>query len=699
MDETFAMEQAHLAETYRTLEELRDGLVEEIEVHQRAAAADLKDLSDEVRPDFVGVDETMETLAAIETLNSVIDAFNQSHDYALDKYRRVLMLLLQPYFAKVRLRMRPGRPPRDIYIGACGVTDSRRNPIVVDWRSPVAETYYNQENGPTHYFVDGRRRDVVLELRRQFDVVRDELRSYFDTTVAIQDSLLLQVLKGHHSEHLKAITATIQREQNEVIRHEDVPVLLVDGIAGSGKTSVMLQRIAYLFYHQRDSLSPEQVHLLTPSPTFRSYIGTVLPSMGESNPDISTWDDLMAGLGLADRDPGADTPLGRLREIERVVADVEIEADDLRGVSVDGTQVLTAAQVKASFDKFSRVPVGPRRAALVREDLHDKVERRLRQLSRDADVQDEMLSLDLDDQVRVFGNPVAPDTEQEAAELALAYVTHRYGSAHDRVDADAWLRVDRVGMRTLGAANLNACEWLYLRLLLAGGGDRQARYVMVDEVQDYTAAQLLVLATYFPAAHFLLLGDERQAIRPGTAGFDELRAVFGEAVGPVETCLLRTSYRSSPEITELFLGLVGGVDGARPTSVRTQGTPVGRVECAGERDYLEALAALCREAAGREGELCALIVDNADRARWLSRRLGDGVVAVRDGDELPASGVVLMELRLAKGLEFDHVVVADAQAEVYPDEPLARRRLYTAVSRAMHEVTLVSEGAMTPLVD
>ena len=145
-DITFQEEQRHLSQTYATIVALRDDLVEELEVRQAQAAQDLKSMSEELRPDVAGVeaDEAMETLAAIETLNSVIDASNQRRDFAMERMQRVLALLRQPYFAKVRLKMRPGRPARDIYIGAVGLTDKNRVPLVVDWRSPVAETYYKQ---------------------------------------------------------------------------------------------------------------------------------------------------------------------------------------------------------------------------------------------------------------------------------------------------------------------------------------------------------------------------------------------------------------------------------------------------------------------------------------------------------------------------------------------------------------------------
>ena len=146
--EEFDAEQAHLTEVYEKLIAMRSGLYDQLEGSERSAAQDLLDMSEEIRMNFGSADETMETLAAIETLNSVIDAYNQHHDYMLDKLRRVLLLLIQPYFAKVRLKM-PSGTTRDVYIGAAGVTDKDSRPLIVDWRSPVDETYYTLQMGET----------------------------------------------------------------------------------------------------------------------------------------------------------------------------------------------------------------------------------------------------------------------------------------------------------------------------------------------------------------------------------------------------------------------------------------------------------------------------------------------------------------------------------------------------------------------
>lgn len=700
-DTTFSQEQQHLSEVYAQLLEIRDILTEEIEVKHRQAAEDLKELSDEVRIDFGGADETMETLAAIETLNSVIDTYNQEHDFTVEKLGRCLMLLRQPYFAKVRLKMRPDRPARDVYIGSAGMTDKDQMPLIIDWRNPVAETYYNQEMGPTSYVVNGHIRHVNLELRRQFDITRDKLNAYFDTTVAIEDSLLLSALRSHHSEKLRDITATIQREQNQVVRHEDVPVLLVDGIAGSGKTSVLLQRIAYLFYRERETLSPSQVYLFTPNRVFESYIDTVLPSLGESNPQTFTWRDFLHSLGLANHASGAHDSPESLERLEEAVGTLELQDDELREVRLGDVVLLRTSSVRSAAAKFSRFGLGPRFLALVKDELHDRLERRLGAMARDEEVREEVLGLDVDDQMRIFGEVIAPADDKETTAYAKKLMSYRYHAAHDEIENLSWLRLDHLGCRALGRPNISAAEWLYLKLLISGRGGNDARYVMIDEVQDYTQTQLIVLSRYFSRAHFLLLGDKNQAIREGTATFPQIRAIFEKSHGQVEECRLLTSYRSSPEITSLFASLMDADERVSLSSVRREGTPPAYHEVVDGREnvraYLDVLMHLVEDATHDEG-LTAIIAQDRPRAIWLSKRLGENVSLITRENTLPASGVVVMDLPLAKGLEFDHVIVPDAQAEAYPPNALSRRRLYTVISRAMHRVDLVSQGPMTPLL-
>ena len=235
-------------------------------------------------------------------------------------------------------------------------------------------------------------------------------------------------------------------------------------------------------------------------------------------------------------------------------------------------------------------------------------------------------------------------------------------------------------------------------MALTGLGNADAKYVMIDEVQDYTVAQLAVLARYFKRAHFLLLGDQNQAIAPGTATFDQVRALFREVRGPLEECRLMTSYRSTPEITQLFASLLDDDERLSISSIQRADTAPEIIACASEQDYDRELRRVLAQAVGDDG-LTAVVVPQKHQAKLLRKKLGDAAPALIDAAAtLPASGVVLVPLKLAKGLEFDHVIVPDASERAFPDDPLSRRRLYTTVSRATRGITLLAQGEITPLL-
>ena len=698
-DPIFEEEQAHLSQTYAKLQHIEREVREKLEADRAEALSDKEDLFDEMTRDF-SRDIQLETLAELEAMNRVIEGYNVSADINEDKLRRAHMLMRAPYFAKVKLQFQNGKEPRDIYLGAAGMADDMMRQFIVDWRSPVAEVYYNQANGPTSYEAHGRTINVDLKVRRQFDLHRDKLNAYFDTTVAIEDPLLLASLSKRRNARLEAITTTIQKEQNRVIRHADVPALLVRGIAGSGKTSVLLQRIAYLFYTERDNLRPDDVFLLTPNPVFERYIDNVLPDMGERNPQILTWDGLMKRLNLTGRGVSLDTALDSLRRIDESIATLELDPADFSDLSVNGERLISASSVRSSLEKYSYLPMGPHRCTLAMEDLEEKIEQRIKRLSKDADEQDKLTELSPDEQVRIFGQQILPIGDDELVGRTRQWLLARYDGYKEAIEAGTWLRIDRIGQRVLGKQTLDAVEWLYLKLALVGGGERHARYVMVDEAQDYTVAQLAVLARFFNNAHFMLLGDENQAVREGTASFADMRAVFEKFKGAdqVSECALMISYRSSPEITDLFCKLLPPDEQIEASSVQRPGTPARIVECADRAAYEQALRDAVTEAAAEEG-LTALIANSRSRAKQLGKLLADTPLQpVAPNGTLPEAGVVLLDVKLAKGLEFDHVIVPDVHEGAFPDEPVRRHRLYTAISRATERVTLVSNGPLTSLL-
>lgn len=700
MDPIFEQEQAHLADVHAKLAQIKEELVASLRETLHQASIDKSDMAQDLALDFTSDDMSMETYADLEAMNRIIDAYNLSSQIDSEKLTKVELLLDQPYFAKVSLRFKPGEAPRDIYLGTAGITDEKCRHFIVDWRSPIAETYYNQKNGQTSYRAHGRTIPCELLLRRQFDIWHDKLNAYFDTTVAIEDPLLLSSLLKDRSSSLHAITATIQKEQNRVIRHDDVDVLIVNGVAGSGKTSVLLQRIAYLFYQKRDELDPKQVYLISPNPVFGAYIANVLPDMGEQNPKTVTYHELMEALDLGSRASCKDPSTSSFSRIDSAMESFIFDANDFCDLRIGDERVVTSNQVRSAHAKFSKIPVGSRLAGLVEEELLERVHQRIKRLSKSEDVHDTVAHLDLDEQIRIFGRLAQAENDEEAESLACAYLQDLYLPVIDAIGRAEWLRIDRIGLRLLNQDNLTAEEWLYLKMRLTGFCDRTARYVMIDEVQDYSAAQLTVMVRYFKNAHFLLLGDEYQAISTDTATFDEMRRIFAQAKGTVSECELGTSYRSTPEITELFCRLLPQKPRIKISSVQPSGEPVciKSFDDAGE-SYERALKEAAKNLVGDCG-LCAIIAYDGEHARKIAQQLDDieEIELIASNQRLPDKGVVVLPLKLAKGLEFDRVIIADASENRFKDDLVSRHRLYTALSRATKQATLLSPGPMTPLI-
>ncbi len=700
-DPVFQQEQDHLSDTYAKLEAIAKNLSDKMERRRWQAAKDKDEMQGEVKHNFASDGEAQETYVDYAVLNNLIRDYNLEQDADSERLAAAAKLLEQPYFAKISLEMRAGAPVKDIYIGLAGVADENYRRMVVDWRSPVAEVYYNQENGATSYEANGRTIKVNLLNRRQFDIEGKTLRAYFDSDVAIEDSLLLQSLSAQRSEHMKAITATIQKEQNLIIRHEDVPALLVAGIAGSGKTSVLLQRIAYLFYRNRGSLDPRQVFLISPNPVFAKYIENVLPDLGERNPETITYRDLCARLLPAGRNPqDKESPLELLWKIDRAVEDLRFELADLRDIKFYGVRLVSAGAIMQLMQKYPNVPAGPHLVTLVREELFSRLDARLKQMAATETVQDELLCLSLDEQVRLFNAPYDPQTEQEARNCALTYLQERFSGAVLAIERDEWLRIDRIGMRLLGVENLPVSAWLYLNMAVTGLGNPDARYVMIDEVQDYTPDQLAVMARFFRRAHFMLLGDPHQAIRPETASYAQIREVFERLRGSIEDCQLLTSYRSTPEITALFAGILPESERMQISAVQRADKPPALIACPTEEDYEQNLRRVIREASDYDG-LTAVVVPWKSQLKRLHKLLGDDTPQIIDQDRrLPSSGVLALTLPLAKGLEFDHVILPDAGAGLFPaNDHVAQNRLYTTISRATRTITILSNGPLTPLLD
>ena len=673
----FEEEQAHLTQTHGKLRAMKEELEERINTISEKAAKEKQDIRSNLSLNFDSDTDSMETYIEFEAMSHSITQYNIEQDAAAEKLGRVKRLLKAPYFARVKLQFDPSEKPEDYYIGSAGVSENAFEHLVIDWRSPIAETYYNQENGKTFYTVNGKRVDVDLQLRRQYNLEEDRLYSFFDTQVAIEDPMLLQSLASSRTDKMKAITATIQKEQNAVIRCADVPVLLVNGIAGSGKTSVLLQRIAYLFYRQRENLRPDQVYLLTINPVFRQYIDQVLPDLGEENPRTITWRDFVHIANAPDKGPYEPAAEADLVKIERALKSLRLEEEDFRPVMQKGRCVLSRREIRRASEGLAGIETGVRFMNILADRLAEIARVKIQRMERDDKENDDAEMTD------------EPGVREQNR------IKNQYGGAFSAISHFAFLDIERIGCRILGRKKLTSAEWIWLKMLLTGMGDKNVRYVMIDEVQDYTAAQLMVLRRYFGSAKFMMLGDEFQAIRQGTASFDKIRELFGE----VAEFPLLTSYRSSPEITEIFTRLLPREKRIRTASVQRPGTAPVKMACASRDEYVMRLRSLI-SAAEQEKGLTAVICGNRRSLERIEELLGeDAPPVIRRNQALPSGGVFLITPELVKGLEFDGVILPDADPQMYPEDTLSRHRLYTAVSRAIRRLSILAERNLTGLLE
>ena len=699
----FDEEQAHLTVTHGKLRAMKAALEEKIDAISEKAAREKQDIRSNLSLNFDSDTDSMETYIEFEAMSHSIDQYNIEQDAAQEKLGRVKRLLKAPYFARVKLQFDPEEEPEDYYIGSAGISENAYEHLVIDWRSPIAETYYNQQNGKTFYVVNGNRVDVDLQLRRQYNLEEDRLYSFFDTQIAIEDPMLLQSLASRRTDKMKAITATIQKEQNAVIRSEDVPVLLVNGIAGSGKTSVLLQRIAYLFYRQRENLRPEQVYLLTINPVFRQYIDQVLPDLGEENPRTITWRDFLHIVNAPDKGAYESARESDLRRMESALKTLRLKEEEVCPIMQKGRCVLSRNEILRAAAELEGIEAGPRLMNILSDRLSELARIKIRRMERDENEQAKDDSADaatfnsMDPYGNQGGSRRGSDGEPDRKEQNR--ITNQYGGAFSTIRNFGFIDIEKIGCRILHKKRLTSAEWIWLKMLLTGMSDKNVRYVMIDEVQDYTAAQLMVLRRYFGRARFMMLGDEFQAIRPGTVSFGKIHELFGEDGRQTRELPLLTSYRSSPEITNIFTGLLPREKRIFTASVQRPGTAPVVMACESGDEYRRRLRLLVNAAAADEG-LTAVICANRASLEKVRQILGDKAPRVIGRNQaLPHGGVFLITLDLVKGLEFDGVILPDADRGTYPEDIMARHRLYTAVSRATKRLSILADGELTELLN
>ena len=275
-DQEFRQEQAYTAK----VQEMMLAIIKQADLisdsHSESIRAIIADAWEELR-----VRPTQLSVQDLEQLSVEIDRFAARREFTLEMAQRYRRMLMNPFFARVDFIEAGAEEIEKIVIGLYSLEDEKGHLLVHDWRAPVCSLYYDSMPGDVSYDSPSGRIIGKMTLKRQYCMEKGQLKYYVDTQVSIDDKMLLDILSGATSRHMRQIVSTIQAEQNAAIRCDDAPVVCVVGGAGSGKTSVAMHRAAYLMYRRRDVLDASRIQIVSPSTAFSEYVSDVLPELGE----------------------------------------------------------------------------------------------------------------------------------------------------------------------------------------------------------------------------------------------------------------------------------------------------------------------------------------------------------------------------------------------------------------------------------
>lgn len=666
----------------------------------------------------------------------------------------------QPYFARLDFTpdvdmpydsgLKAGKAAR-VYVGRWGVIKTPEYKVqVADWRSPVANLYYSGQIGRVSYDAPDGRVEGELSLKRMFTVQEGKLLAMQDTGLVGQEKFLTEALSQVTTARLREVVTTIQAEQNTVIRHDPFSPLCVQGVAGSGKTTIALHRIAWMLYRLQKTVAPHQMMILAPNPLFLNYISRVLPDLGVEQVRQLTFAQLCERL-LGKRMPKLEVGA----RLEERLSMTKAQRDALDGVLRQKGALALGEALDAFLERFEKtvtpawdVTFGGRTllAASEMEDLFlrqfrhyplrvrvDEARKVVRKrLKQTLEGLEETLRKATEERLQALLRALPEGEErQERARRLLASRQERLQQMKGAEKAfwksydGTWHSMELLGVYgefwreraalegegsgaeavwaatqpglakgRVGTEDLPALLWLGERLY--GYPRQDIRHVVVDEAQDVSPLQVKILRKLLNHDAFTLVGDLWQ----GIYGDEGIRSWSDLAEGIFErrpTCAtLSTSYRSTVEIMELAFSLMANhaSPGIMARPVLRHGEPPAFERVAAR----ERPAAIARAVEGWLGEgffSIAIIVKKESDAKALHKALLPLLPQARlvsRGDDTFQGGVQVMGASVVKGLEFDCVLIADAQEEVYPRERFYDKLLYVLCTRPLHRLRLLGTG-------
>lgn len=598
-------------------------------------------------------------------------------------YKKLYKIQNSPYFGKITFEDDEGN--KDIYIGLTYLTKDNDN-VIYDWRSPISSVFYDYEHGKCSYSAPGGIIEGYLHNKRQFTIENSKIKRVFDSKLTIQDEMLQEVLTRKNNDYMKNIVNTIQAEQNAIIRNVEDKNLIVQGIAGSGKTSVALHRIAFLLYKIKN-LTSDKVLIFAPNHIFSEYISNVLPELGEENTKETTFSDFLEAYikeykniesftSFIERYYKKEEPytdLIKLKQSNEIIPVIEKYIQNYtkkaRFTSEIFNRELYVPLEKLNYylnERYSSIPLLERIDEIslkIAEQEFRNNKSKARQIRKWLR---ERLNISID-MKEIYKNFFR---SKEFIDIYGHELPESYINRLDEKDI----------------SYEDACLFVYMKsLLMFLGNDYLIEQTIVDEAQDYSILEYMLLKKILKRSKFTILGDINQTINPyyEYKSLNELKSVFTDSVNYIE---LNKTYRSSPEIIEhankiLGLNLVSAI--RRNTSIPVE----FRYE-----DNLKEQLIKDIENLKKDNKSIAIITKTDTEAVTIYKLLKkdmNELTLIANNSKAFSRELVVIPSYMAKGLEYDATIVYTEKDNQFTYKE--RYLYYVACTRSQHHLIIYNQ--------
>lgn len=667
----------------------------------------------------------------------------RSHEFErklVDKYEKMIS---SPYFARMDFKEEGEEKVEKCYIGISNLINEDFDFLIYDWRAPISSMFYDYEIGSAYYKCPNGIINGKISIKRQYKISDGKINYMFDSNIKIDDEVLQDILSKSSDNKMKAIVTTIQREQNKAIRNEKYKNLIVQGPAGSGKTSVALHRIAYLLYKHRDIITAKNIVIFSPNNIFNDYISNVLPQLGEDNMLQTTFKEYMHKV-LEDVDDKEDY----CEMMENIFGDKNEQSYDIRikslkfkssvefvnllkvyiehlekisrdfgDIILRGETIISAVEIQELFYKdYESLPLKRRLEKLKQRTLYliEPYEKRLVDKAV-KEMEESGEYLEKSEIVKVSKSLVGreiKDIVNEVEEKTKFDLMDCYKNFYEdledflkmaniQYDNESIREIKRYTLENLGAKKINYEDQIALLFIKGAVGDipktEEVKYVIIDEAQDYSPLQYEIFNQLFNRANKTILGDISQSINPymNVGSYNNVVNILKSEDTSIIN--LTKSYRSTMEITKFSRRILS--EGIHDEYVERSGDWPKLTGFFDEEDINERIVETVKVYKGDGHNSIGIITKNVDEVQRVYNYLKDRInikMIVSENDEY-VNDILVIPAYLAKGLEFDVVMIYNASDLRYKDEE-DRLLLYTACTRALHVLDIFYLGNVSSLL-